>query len=141
MVSTMATAANHLVVRLLVLLACIALAGCNGGTVDRHALANDGEAIASLACEGRLLARDVAGSDTTMRFAHVHAGELRQRASNFEDALSERPTVEGIEGSVRSQARKAGRIAGLLESVERAPDDEANARNVAASLQRQGDCP
>ena len=127
--------------RLTFVLACIACTGCNGGTVDRHALAKDGEAIDSLACEGRLLARDLADSDTTMRFARVHAGELRQRASNFEDALSERPTAGGIEGSVRSQARKAGRIARLLESLERAPDDEANAREAAASLQNEGDCP
>ena len=126
---------------LVLLLVCIALTGCNGGTVDRHALTNDGEAIDSLACEGRLLARDVTGSDTTRRFARVHAGELRQRASNLEDALSERPTIVGIERRVRSQARRAGRIAELLESVERAPDDVANARDVAARLQREGDCP
>jgi hypothetical protein len=136
------TTANHPAVsRLLLLLACVAFTGCNGGTVDRHALVKDGEAIDSLACEGRLLARDVVDGDTTIRFARVHAGDLRQRASNFEDALSERPTVEGIEDDVRSQARKAGRIAELLQSVERSPDDRANAHEIAASLQREGDCP
>jgi hypothetical protein len=127
--------------RLLLLLACVALSGCNGGTVDRHALVKDGEAIDSPACEGRLLAREVADGDTTTYFARVHAGILRQRASNFEDALSERPTVEGIEGDVRSLARKAGRIAGLLESVQHAANDRANAGEVGASLRREGDCP
>jgi hypothetical protein len=123
------------------LLACAALTSCNGGTVDRHALAEDGEAIVSLACEGRLLARDVADGNTMMHFARAHAGDLRQRASNFEDALSERPTVDGIESDVRSQARKAGRIAKLLQRVERSPDDRVSAHDVAASLQKEGDCP
>jgi hypothetical protein len=127
--------------RLLLLLGCVGLIGCNGGTVDRHALVKDREAIDSLACEGRLLAHDVADGDTTTHFAAVHAGDLRQRASNCEDALSERPTVEGIEGDVRSLARKAGRIAGLLESVQRAVDDRTKAREVAARLQREGGCP
>jgi hypothetical protein len=142
MVSKTAPSRNQPAVRrVLLLLACVALTGCNGGTVDRHALMKDGEAIVSLACEGRLLARDVAGGNTTMHFARAHAGDLRQRASNFEDALSERPTVEGIEGDVRSQARKAGRIAELLQRVERSPEDRASAHEVAASLQREGDCP
>jgi hypothetical protein len=127
--------------RLLVLAACLALAGCNGGTVDRHALSKDGEAIDSLACEGRLLARDVAEGDTTTAFARVQAGELQTRASNFEDALSERPTIPGIEPEVRSLARKAGRIADILERVESAPDDADTAREAEAAFQKEGECP
>ena len=127
--------------RLLSLLGCLVLAGCNGGTVDRHALSKDGEAIDSLACEGRLLADNVAEGKTTQPFARVHAGDLRQRASNFEDALSERPAVSGVEREVRSLARKAGRVAALLERLERDPDDREAARRLEPLLAKTGECP
>jgi type IV pilus biogenesis protein CpaD/CtpE len=127
--------------RLLLVAASLALAGCNGGTVDRHALTKDTEAIDSLACEGRLLAHEVVVGDDTSRFTRVHADELRQRASNFEDALSERPTVAGIEHEVRALARKSGRIAALLGQLHAGPDDGASARRLEQLLANAGDCP
>jgi hypothetical protein len=120
---------------------CLVLTGCNGGTVDRHAFIKDGAAIDSLACEGRLLAHDIALGRSTSRFAEVHSGEVRQRASNFADALSERPTVAGIERDVRALARKAARLASLLEQLHRQPDDRASARRIELRLARAGGCP
>jgi hypothetical protein len=127
--------------RLIIVAASLALAGCNGGTVDRHALTKDGEAIDSLACEGRLLAHDIAVGRSTSRFAEVHSGDVRQRVSNFEDALSERPTAAGIERDVRALARKAAGVASLLEQLHRQPDDRASARRIELRLARAGDCP
>src|SRR5207244_1223441 len=46
-----------------------ALVGCNGGTVDRHALTNDSSTLDSIACEGALLAADVARGRTTSFYA------------------------------------------------------------------------
>jgi hypothetical protein len=109
--------------------------------VDRHALAKDGDAVDSLACEGRLLARDVAADDSTSRFTRVHAGELAERASHFEDALSERPTSPVIERDVRALARKAGHIADLLDGLRRAPDDRGRATQLEAQLANAGECP
>ena len=116
------------------------LAGCNGGTVDRHALAQDGDAVDSLACEGTLLADDVASGDSTRFFVRVHVGALARRASNFEDALAERPTLEQIEPRVRALGRRAGRIATLLDELHRRPTDRNAARRLAAELSREGDC-
>jgi hypothetical protein len=116
------------------------LVGCNGGTVDRHALAQDGDAVDSLACEGALLADDVASGDTTRFFVRVHAGALAQRASNFEDALTERPTLEKIEPQVRALGRRAGRIATLLDDLHHRPTDHSAARHLADELSREGDC-
>jgi hypothetical protein len=121
------------------LLATILLAGCNGGTVDLHALTNDSEGIDSLACEGALLAGEVVDGDSLGPFTRVHAGELEMRASNFEDALSERPTTPGIERAVRREAAKAGRIAGLLDELA-AADSQDGAR-LKSRLEREGDCP
>jgi len=126
---------------LIIVAVALALAGCNGGTVDRHALAKDGEAIDSLACEGRLLAYDIAVGRSTSRFAEIHSGNVRRRASNFEDALSQRPTAAGIERDVRALARKAARLASLLEQLHREPDDRATARRIELRLARAGDCP
>ena len=53
-----------------------ALAGCNGGTVDRHALKRDAEKVGSLATEGGLLANDVSRGASTKSFTRVHAQEL-----------------------------------------------------------------
>jgi hypothetical protein len=115
------------------------LAACNGGTVDRHALQQDSDAIDSLACEGALLANDVRKGETTHNFVEVHAGELAQTASNFADALSERPTLPAIERDVRAAARKAGVIAGLLDRLEEDPDRLA-AETLRDQLEKQGDC-
>jgi hypothetical protein len=116
-----------------------ALAACNGGTVDRHALEQDSDAIDSLACEGAVLANDVRKGATTHNFVEVHAGELAQRASNFADALSERPTLPAIERDVRAEARKAGVIAGLLEQLKEDPDRPA-AASLRDQLEKQGGC-
>jgi hypothetical protein len=116
-----------------------ALAACNGGTVDRHALKQDSEAVDSLACEGALLANDVGKGSTTHNFVEVHAGELAQRASNFADALSERPTLPAIEREVRAEARKAGMIAGLLDQLKEDPDRPV-AQSLRDRLEKRGGC-
>jgi hypothetical protein len=116
-----------------------ALAACNGGTVDRHALKQDSDAIDSLACEGALLANDAGKGATTHNFVEVHAGELAQTASNFGDALSERPTLPAIERDVRAEATKAGVIAGLLEQLMEDPDRPV-AESLRDQLEKQGGC-
>jgi hypothetical protein len=127
--------------RLAVLLPLLAvfLAACNGGTVDRHALKQDSDAIDSLACEGALLANDVRKGATTRNFAEVHAGELAQTASNFADALSERPTLPDIERDVRAEAKKAAQIAALLDQLSTDPD-RAAAADRREELEKQGGC-
>jgi hypothetical protein len=117
------------------------LAGCNGGTVDRHALEKDSEAVDSLACEGRLLARDVTEGESTSRFLRVHGGLLAQRASNFADALSERPTNAALEKDVRALARKADRVAGLLETLGRTWNERDRAGELERRLAAEGGCP
>lgn len=111
-------------------LVVFALTGCNGGTVDHHALKRDAEKIASLATEGGLLADDVSKGASTEPFASVHAQELSQAASNMSDALAERPTSPGIEREVRKLSRVAGRVSLHLERLHLHPTD----RDVAASL-------
>jgi hypothetical protein len=124
--------------RLTLLIVAILLPACNGGTVDRHALENDSKAIDSLACEGALLANQVEHGATTGPFTRVHAGELEKRASNFDDALSERPTTPGIERAVRGEAARAGRIAGLLRELGAA--DPVGAVRLESRLQHEGSC-
>ena len=124
----------------LLLLLVPLLAACNGGTVDLHALTNDSAAIDSLACEGALLANQVAHDASTSAFTRVHAGELAQRASNFEDALSQRPTTPGIEKAVRDEAAKAGKIAGLLGELEADPTDSQRAAELKGRLEQAGGC-
>ena len=140
-VSMPTTERIHRAVRRMALLAVtVVVAGCNGGTVDRHALSKDGEAVDSLACEGALLADDVASGDSTGIFARVHAEDLAQRASNFEDALTERPTLEQIEPQVRELGRRAGRVATLLDQLHERPTDHSAARLLVTELSREGDC-
>jgi len=123
---------------LLLLLIALLVPACNGGTVDQHALDNDSDAIDSLACEGALLAHQVVDGATTAPFTRVHAGELATRASNFEDALSQRPTTPGIESAVRKEARKAGRVSDLLHQLE--ANDAASAADLKGRLEQEGGC-
>jgi hypothetical protein len=110
----------------------LALAGCNGGTVDRHALKRDAENVASLASEGGLLADDVSRGRSTKYFVRVQAKELSRKASNLEDALAERPTSTGITSDVRKLSKLAGKVSRELERLHLHPTD----RGVAASLKQ-----
>ena len=113
-------------------LLAVVLAGCNGGTVDKHALKRDAEKIGSLATEGELLANDVSKGASTNYFARVHAKELSRAASDLEDALAERPTSPGIEADVRKLSRLAGKVSDELEQLHQHPTD----RGVAAALKQ-----
>jgi len=119
--------------------AALALAGCNGGTVDAHALQRDAETVGSLATEGELLADDVSKGASTKVFARVHAKELSQAASNLEDALSERPTSEGIETDVRKLARLAGKVSAELEQLHLHPTDRMVAESLKQPLKDDAD--
>jgi len=110
----------------------LALAGCNGGTVDQHALKRDAENVASLASEGGLIADDVSRDRSTNYFFRVHAKELSLKASNLEDALAERPTTPGITSDVRKLSKLAGKVSRELEQLHLHPTD----RDVAASLKQ-----
>jgi hypothetical protein len=110
----------------------LALAGCNGGTVDKHALQRDAENVASLASEGGLLADDVSRGRSTKYFVRVHAKELSSKASNLEDALAERPTTPGITSDVRKLSQLAGKVSRELERLHLHPTD----RGVALSLKK-----
>ena len=110
----------------------LALAGCNGGTVDKHALQRDAENVASLASEGGLLADDVSRGRSTKYFVRVHAKELSRKASNLEDALAERPTTPGITADVRKLSKLAGKVSRELERLHLHPTD----RGVAVSLKK-----
>jgi hypothetical protein len=118
--------------RVALALLVFALAGCNGGTVDKHALKRDAEKVASLATEGELLANDVSKGRSTKSFARVHAKELSRAASDLEDALARRPTSPGITSDVRKLSNLAGKVSGELEQLHLHPTD----RGVAASLKR-----
>jgi hypothetical protein len=121
-------------------LLALALAGCNGGTVDQHALDKDGEAIDSLACEGALLAHEIANTASLTTFSRAHAGELYTRAANFQDALSTRPTTPGIEQAVREEAKKAGRVAALFDQLAADPSNPELAAKLEPRFAKQGEC-
>jgi hypothetical protein len=117
----------------------LAVVGCNGGTVDKHALKRDAEKVGSLATEGSLLANDVSKGASTKNFARVHAGELSQAASNLADALGKRPTSPGIESKVRKLSKLAGKVAGQLEQLHLHPTDRSVARSLKQPLMDDAD--
>ena len=118
----------------------VMVAGCNGGTVDRHALRNDAATLDSIACEGALLAGDVARGRTTSYFAREQAEELGIQSSNFADALSRRKTLPSIERRVREKAKHAALLAVTLRRLHDHPSDRAVGAAVARSLMKLGSC-
>jgi hypothetical protein len=126
------------------LLACVLVvlvAGCNGGTVDRHALTNDAATLDSIACEGALLAGDVARGRTTTYFAREQAEELRIQSSNFADALSRRKALPSIVRRVREKAKQAAVLAAVLQQLHNHPSDRVVGAAVAIRLKKLGSCP
>jgi hypothetical protein len=122
------------------LAASLLLAGCNGGTVDRHALTNDAATLDSIACEGALLAGDVARGRTTTYFAREQANELRLQSSNFADALAKRKTLPSIQQRVRAKARHAAVLAAVLERLHDHPSDHTVGAEVERRLRALGSC-
>jgi hypothetical protein len=127
--------------RILPLVALLAFTGCNGGTVDRHALTKDAETLDSIACEGAIVANGVARGRTTVFFAREQAEELRIQASNLADALGKRPTARGLEPKVRKKAEHAARVASLLQRLHDHPSDRAAAAALERALKQAGSCP
>jgi uncharacterized lipoprotein YmbA len=127
--------------RVVLVAAALALAGCNGGTVDRHALTKDASTLDSIACEGALLAHDVAHGRTTAYFAREQAEELRIQSSNLADALSRRKTVPRIEQKVRRKAKDATRLASMLQRLHDHPTERAVGAAVEHTLKKAGGCP
>lgn len=120
--------------------AALFLAGCNGGTVDQHALENDSATLDSIACEGALLAHQVTSGGTTHLFTRVQANVLQIQASSFADALGSRDTVAGIEPRVRAKAREAARISAALEELHDHPERHSTAESVERRLTKIGGC-
>ena len=127
--------------RALVLAASAALlAGCNGGTVDRHSLTNDAAIVDSMACEGALLAHDVAHGKTTAYFAREQAEELRIQSSNLADALARRHTLAAIEQNVRAKSKDAAKLSETLQRLHDHPSDRGVATSVEQQLKKLGGC-
>jgi outer membrane murein-binding lipoprotein Lpp len=116
------------------------VAGCNGGTVDRHALKNDSSTLDSIACEGALLAHDVARGRSTVFFAREQAEELRIQSSNFADALSRRKAIPAIRKQVRQEAEHAATLAATLQQLHNHPSDRSVAASVERKLEKLGSC-
>ncbi len=125
-----------------VVLAALAVlfAGCNGGTVDRHALTNDSATIDSIACEGALLARGVAHGKTTAFFAREQAEALRIQSSNLADALAKRKALVSIEQQVRAKSKDAAKLSATLQRLRDHPSDREIAAAVEQQLKKLGGC-
>lgn len=127
--------------RALAVAACaVLLAGCNGGTVDRHALTNDAASVDSMSCEGALLAHDVAQGKTTVYFAREQAAALRVQASNLADALARRKALVSIERKVRAESRDAAKLSATLQRLHDHPSDRGVAASVEQQLEKLGGC-
>jgi replicative superfamily II helicase len=122
-----------------VALLVLGLTGCNGGTVDKHALKRDAEKLSSLATEGHLLANDMRKGASTKYYARVHSKELSRAASDMADALARRPTSAGIEPAVRKLSKIAARISQHLEQLHLHPTDRASAASMQNKLSDDAD--
>ena len=119
----------------------LVLAGCNGGTVDRHALTNDAATLDSIACEGALLAHNAARGRTTANYTREQAEELAIQSSNLADALAKRPALASIERRVRAKARQAATVSATLHRLQDHPSERKVATAVEQQLAKFGGCP
>jgi hypothetical protein len=128
------------VARVGIIVIALALAGCNGGTVDRHALTNDASTIDSINCEAWLLSGAVARDRVTTDYAREQAEELAIQAGNFADALAHRPAAAGLEPRVRAKAKDASILASRLWKLHGRPADRDGARALADAFKQAGSC-
>ena len=93
-----------------------------------------------MACEGALLASDIAHGKTTVYFAREQAEELRIQSSNLADALARRKTLASIEQRVRAESRDAARLSATLQRLHDHPSDSGIATAVEQQLKKLGEC-
>jgi hypothetical protein len=103
-------------------------------------LTNDSSTLDSIACEGALLAHDVARGRSTVFFAREQAEELRIQSSNFADALSRRKTIPAIKDQVRQKAKHAATLAATLQQLHNHPSSRSVAASVERKLKKLGNC-
>jgi hypothetical protein len=131
---------NASVKRVGVILVVLALTGCNGGTVDRHALTNDASTIDSINCEAWLLSGAVARDRVTAYYAREQAEELAVQAGNFADALAHRSVAAGLEPRVHAKAKEASILATRLWKLHDRPSDRDGAQALADAFKQAGSC-
>jgi len=103
-------------------------------------LKSDSSRLDSIACEGALLAHEVARGRSTVFFAREQAEELRIQSSNFADALSRRKTIPAIRKQVRQEAEHAATLAATLQQLHNHPSDRSVAASVERKLEKLGSC-
>jgi hypothetical protein len=118
----------------------LTVAGCNGGTVDRHALTNDAATIDSINCEAWLLADAVARDRVTTYYSREQAEELAVQAANFADALAHRRTANGLERRVRAKAQEAATLSSRLWRLHDHPANRDAARTLSGRFKQAGSC-
>jgi hypothetical protein len=138
--SSVAHGENASVRRIGVAFVVLALTGCNGGSVDRHALTNDTATIDSINCEAWLLSGAVARDRVTTDYAREQAEELAVQAGNFADALAHRSTATDLRRRVRVKAKDAARLASQLWKLHDHPTDRDGARKLALRFKQAGSC-
>jgi hypothetical protein len=138
--SFVARGENAPVRRVCVFLVALVLTGCNGGTVDRHALTNDAATLDSINCEAWLLSGAVARDRVTASYAREQAEELAVQAASFADALARRPAGTGLEQRVRSKSKEAATLATRLWRLHDHPTYRDGARTLADSFKQAGSC-
>ena len=122
------------------LAAALVLTGCNGGTVDRHALTNDSATIGAINCESWLLARADARGRLPKYYAREQAEELQIQAGTFANALAHRKTATGLEQRTREKAREAATLSSRLSRLHASPTDRALAAILADQFKQAGKC-
>jgi hypothetical protein len=118
----------------------LALAGCNGGTIDRHALTNDGATLDSINCEAWLVSRAASRDRLTVYYTREQAEELALQAANLADALRRRPVDAGLEPRVHARARDASVLASRLWRLHASPADRDGARELSDAFKQAGHC-
>src|SRR4051794_22833366 len=119
----------------LVVVAALVLSGCAGGGISSYRFERDTASLTSLASDGALLADQAAKGRAPSQFVAVHASEVGAEAGDLASVV--RSTHGSDEVSDRNAARLgqlAERASGLLEALERAPNDQALARRTRVEL-------
>jgi hypothetical protein len=87
-----------------------------------------------------LLAQGVAQDRTTTTFTREQAAVLRVQASNEADAFARRPPAAGLEQRARSLAKRAARLASLLQRLHDHPSDRVVAADLERAFKRFANC-
>ncbi len=117
--------------RLICVIALLALCGCSGGQMTVYRLQKDAGSLGSFAAEGQMLAGMAADARAPRSYVSTHSSELGADTGDLASVVGSTEPTALTARSRRQLLDLATEATALFEELEHAPNDRGKAQEIA----------